>query len=54
MSRTETITCLLKILTFHGCEERMGDQKGTKVAPWCKHYTAAVGEKAISGWSDGD
>ena len=24
MSRTETITCLLQIVTLRGCEERMG------------------------------
>ena len=30
MSRTEVIMCLLQIVT---CEERMGDQRGTKTAP---------------------
>ena len=33
MSRTEAITCLPQIITLRGCEERMGDQRGTKVAP---------------------
>jgi len=33
MSRTEAIMCLPQIVTLHSCEERMGDQKGTKVAP---------------------
>ena len=30
--RTEAITCLLQIVTLRGCEERVGDQRGTKVA----------------------
>ena len=29
MSRTEAITCLPQIITLRGCEERMGDQRGT-------------------------
>jgi len=33
MSSTEVITCLPQIITLCGCEERMGDQRGTKVAP---------------------
>jgi len=33
MSRTEAITCLPQIVTLRGCEERMGAQRGTKVAP---------------------
>ena len=33
MSRTEAIACLQQIVTLCGCEERMGDQWGTKVAP---------------------
>jgi len=33
VSRTEAITCLLQIITLRGCEERMGDQWSTKVAP---------------------
>ena len=33
MSCTEAITCLPQIVTLSGCEERMGDQRGTKVAP---------------------
>ena len=33
MSRTEAIKCLSQIVTFCGCEERTGDQRGTKVAP---------------------
>jgi len=26
-----------KLSPLRSCEERMGDQRGTKVAPWCKH-----------------
>ena len=33
MSCTEAITCLLQIPTLRSCEERMGDQRGAKVAP---------------------
>jgi len=33
MSHTEAITCLLQIVTLHGCEERMRAQRDTKVAP---------------------
>jgi len=33
MSRTEAIACLPQIVTLRGCEERIGDQRGTKVAP---------------------
>ena len=33
MSRTEAITCLPQVITLRGYEERMGDQRGTKVAP---------------------
>jgi len=33
MSRTEAITCPVQIVTLRGCEERMGAQRGTKVAP---------------------
>jgi len=33
MSRTEATTCLPQIITLCGCEERMGAQRGTKVAP---------------------
>ena len=33
MSRTEAIMCLPQIITLCGCEERMGDQMGTKVVP---------------------
>ena len=36
ISHTEAIMCLPKIVTLHGCEERMGNQRGTKVAPWWK------------------
>ena len=39
MSLTEAITCLPQIVTLCSCEERMGDQRGTKVAPWYKHYS---------------
>ena len=31
MSRTETIMFLPQIVTLRGCEERMGDQRGTKL-----------------------
>ena len=33
MSHAEAITCLPQIITLCGCEERMGAQRGTKVAP---------------------
>ena len=33
MSHTEAIKCLPQIVILRGCEERMGDQRGTKVAP---------------------
>ena len=33
MSHTEAITCLPHIVTLCGCEERMGNQRGTNVAP---------------------
>jgi len=33
MSHTKAITCLPQIVTLCGCEERMGAQRGTKVAP---------------------
>jgi len=49
MSQTEAITCLPQIVTLCGCEERMGDQRGTKVAPWCSTVAAEVGEKAHLG-----
>ena len=52
MSRTEAITNLAQILTglTRGCEERMGDQRGTnEVAPWLSIVAAAVGEKAHLG-----
>ena len=39
MSRTEAITCLPQIVTLRSCEERMGDQRGTKVAPRRKHFS---------------
>ena len=32
MFRTEAIMCLLQIVTLRGCEQRMGDQRGTKAA----------------------
>ena len=31
MPCTEAVTCLLQIVTLCGCEEKMGDQRGTKV-----------------------
>ena len=43
MSHTEAIMCPPQIVTLRGCEERMGDQRGTKVA---STVAAAVGEKA--------
>jgi len=50
MFYTEAIKCLLQIVTLCSCEERMGDQRGTKVALWYKHcIAAAVGEKAHLG-----
>ena len=33
VSHTEAIACLPQIVTLHGCEERMGNPRGTKVAP---------------------
>jgi len=33
MSRIEAVACLPQIVTLRGCEERMGDQRGTKIAP---------------------
>ena len=48
MPRTETITCLLQIVTLRGCEERMGDQRGTKGAPWCKHFSSCGWQKGTS------
>jgi len=33
MPRTEAITCLPQIVTLCGCNERIGAQRGTKVAP---------------------
>jgi len=33
MSRMEAIMCLPQIVTLRSCKERMGDQRGTKVAP---------------------
>ena len=47
MSLTEAITCLPQIITLHGYEERMGEQRGTKVTQ-CDTSTAApaVGKKA--------
>ena len=35
MSCTESIMCLLQIITLHNCEERMGDQRGTKAVVMC-------------------
>ena len=48
ISCTEAITCLLQIITLRGCEERMGDQRGTKVAPWCKHCSCCSWWKGTS------
>jgi len=33
MSCTEATTCLLQIVTLRSFEEKMGDQRGTKVEP---------------------
>ena len=33
MSHTEAIMYLPQIVTLHSCEERIGAQRGTKVAP---------------------
>ena len=52
MSHTEAITYLLQIVTLSGCEERMGYQRGTKVAPDASTVAAVVGEKANPGRSD--
>ena len=49
MSRTEAILCLPQIVTLHGCEERMGIQRGTKVAHDASTLATAVGEKAHLG-----
>ena len=32
MSPTEAIMCQPQIVILHSCEERMGDERGTKVA----------------------
>jgi len=48
MSRTEAITGLPQIVTLRGCEERMGDQQGTRVSPWCKHYSCCGWWKGMS------
>jgi len=42
------ITCLPLIVTLWGCEERMGDQRSTKVAPWCKHCSSCGWWKSTS------
>jgi len=48
MSRTEAIACLPQIVTLRGCEGRMGDQRDTKVAPWCKHCNSCGWWKGTS------
>jgi len=48
MSCTEAIP---QIITLQGCEEKLGDQRGTKVA---RTVAAAVGERHISGQSNVD
>ena len=45
MPHSEAIICLLQIVTLHGCEEKMGDQRGTKFA---STVTAGVSEKEQS------
>ena len=46
MTRTEAIKFLLKIVTLHSCEERMGDQRGTKIDHNASTVAAAVGENS--------
>jgi len=48
MSHTEAITCLPKIVTLRDCKERMGAQRGTKVAPWCRHCSYCSWRKGTS------
>ena len=49
MPHTEAIACLTQIVTLHTCEERMGDQRDTKIVHDASTVTAAVGEKAHLG-----
>jgi len=48
MSRTEAITCLPQIVTLRGCEERMGEQRSTKVASSWKHCSSCSWWKGTS------
>ena len=48
MSCTEAITCLPQIVILQGWEERMGAQRGTKVAPLYKHCSCCGWRKGIS------
>ena len=48
ISRTEAITCLPQIVTLRSSEERMGDQRVTKVAPWCKRCSSCDWWKSTS------
>jgi len=45
MSRTEAITCLPQIITYVRLWRKNG---GTKVAPWCKHYSCCSWQKGPS------
>jgi len=47
VSFTEVIICTnCESSPVYSCEERMGAQKGSKVAPWCKHCSCC-------NWSKG-
>ena len=48
MSCTEAIMCVPQIVTLRSCEEKMGDQRDTKVAPWCKHCSSCGWWKGTS------
>ena len=37
-----------KLSPMHGCKERMGAQRGTKVAPQCKHCSCCSGWKGTT------
>ena len=46
MSLTEAITYLSQLSPMRNCKERMGAQRGTKVAVGASTVPSAVGEKA--------
>ena len=50
MSRTEAISCLLQIVTLHGCEKKNGRSKGYKgsLAPSVAGAVGAVLELCLS------